>query len=340
MARRPKSSPTLQPECKQALADIGRSRRYPHAPSGSLRLLAARKAGLDTAPVVYLDIGADEAHLLGMALNAIHGEWDEVLLSRLLADLDATPDADLSLTGFAEDEIRTLLRSLDAREKRARPEHFDLDIAFEQATRAPQTKRGNIWQLGEHRLLCGVGPPPPCEGEDVVDLRGHRCLTVPPVASGRRTGGPAGRRPCARAAPASGPAGEVGRPRDSSHKDSGEFSSERTEYAVGPDPARVAVALGEFDVGVQEQYALWRTTVVPQPDSCSDGVRVASCTKTSRMGGRDRSAHVGRYPVSPGRPKLPKHCSLRPAGGRARGWYRGSQWVKPAGKGAADPARG
>ena len=42
-----------------------------------------------------------------------------------------------------------------------------------------------------------------------------------------------------------------------------------------------------------------------RPDSCSDGVRVASCTKTSRMGGRDRSAHVGRYPVSPGRPKLP-----------------------------------
>ena len=57
-------------------------------------------------------------------------------------------------------------------------------------------------------------------------------------------------------------------PRDSSHKDIGEFSSERTEYAVGdpdsdavgPDAARVAVALGEFDVGVQEQYALWRTT--------------------------------------------------------------------------------
>ena len=39
-------------------------------------------------------------------------------------------------------------------------------------------------------------------------------------------------------------------------------------------------------------------------EHCSDGVRVASCTKTSRMGGRDRSAHVGRYPVSPGRPKL------------------------------------
>ena len=122
---------------------------------GHQRLLAARKAGLDTAPVVYLDIGADEAHLLGMALNAIHGEWDEVLLSRLLADLDATPDADLSLTGFAEDEIRTLLRSLDAREKRARPEHFDLDIALEEATREPQTKRGTIWRLGEHRLLCG-----------------------------------------------------------------------------------------------------------------------------------------------------------------------------------------
>ena len=190
MARRPKSSPTLQPEWKQALADIGRSRRDPHAPSGSLRLLAARKAGLDTAPVVYLDIGADEAHLLGMALNAIHGEWDEVLLSRLLADLDAPPDADLSLTGFAEDEIRTLLRSLEAREKRARPEHFDLDIAFDQATRAPQTKRGNIWQLGEHRLLCGNSTDPAAVAPLTTDVTIRMAFTDPPsnVASGEHGG--------------------------------------------------------------------------------------------------------------------------------------------------------
>ena len=37
-----------------------------------------------------------------------------------------------------------------------------------------------------------------------------------------------------------------------------------------------------------------------RPDSCSDGVRVASRTTTSRMGGRDRSAHVGRYQSAPG----------------------------------------
>ena len=61
---------------------------------------------------------------------------------------------DLSLTGFRDDEINALLRKLDAREKRERLEHFDLEAAFADST-SRRTKSGDLWLLHDHRLLCG-----------------------------------------------------------------------------------------------------------------------------------------------------------------------------------------
>ncbi len=122
---------------------------------GHQRLVAARRVGLTSVPVTWLDVSVEQARLLGLALNKISGSWDDALLARLLADLQATPDLDLTLSGFGEDEISDLLRSLETREKRERPEAFDLDEALAEARRTPRTKPGDLWQLGDHRLLCG-----------------------------------------------------------------------------------------------------------------------------------------------------------------------------------------
>ena len=141
---------------------------------GHQRLVAARRLGLATVPVTWLDVSVEQARLLGLALNKISGSWDEQLLARLLADLGSTPELDLSLSGFDEDEVKDLLRSLETREKRERPESFDLEAALDEARRAPRTKRGELWRLGDHRLLCGdatdpttspgcsTARPPPC----------------------------------------------------------------------------------------------------------------------------------------------------------------------------------
>ena len=122
---------------------------------GHQRLLAARRLGLATVPVTYLDLSVEQARLLNLALNKISGSWDDQLLARLLADLQESPEVDVSLSGFGEDEIKDLLRSLETREKRERVESFDLDEALAEATRSPRSKPGDLWVLGDHRLLCG-----------------------------------------------------------------------------------------------------------------------------------------------------------------------------------------
>ena len=122
---------------------------------GHQRLLAARKLGYKTVPVVLTDLTVEQAHLLNIALNKISGSFDQELLARLLKELQEVPNIDLSLSGFEDDELKKLLKSLDAREKKERPENFDLDEAIKAAQSSPVAKLGDIWLLGEHRLACG-----------------------------------------------------------------------------------------------------------------------------------------------------------------------------------------
>ncbi len=98
--------------------------------AGHQRLVAARRAGLTTVPVILLDLTAEDARLLNVALNQIGGDWDADLLARLLIDLRATADRDLTLSGFSDDALADLLTRFDQRERRERPERFDLDEAL------------------------------------------------------------------------------------------------------------------------------------------------------------------------------------------------------------------
>jgi DNA modification methylase len=146
---------------------------------GHQRLLAARRLGLATVPVTYLDLSIEQARLLNLALNKISGSWDEQLLARLLADLQSSPQVDLSLSGFGEDEIADLLRSLETREKQERVESFDLDEALEEARRDPRAKPGDLWLLGDHRLACGDATDP-ASVERLLDGAAPKLLATDP----------------------------------------------------------------------------------------------------------------------------------------------------------------
>ncbi len=163
---------------------------------GHQRLVAARKLGMRQVPVVYVDLPLEQGRLLNLALNKISGSWEDELLARVVADLSLLETVDLSLAGFSEDELEKLLRSLEHREKRERPEAFDLDAALEAAQGAHGAQRGDLWVLGEHRLLVGDAT----DGADVARLldgkRAAMCFTDPPynVALGNHGGQQQGQR--------------------------------------------------------------------------------------------------------------------------------------------------
>lgn len=144
---------------------------------GHQRLVAARRLGIKQVPVVYVDLPLEQARLMNLALNKISGEWDQDMLAHLIADLSKNAELDLTLSAFNEDELAKLMKSLDVREKRERPETFDLDAALEAPSVAT---RGEMWALGDHRVLCGDATDP----ADVARLFGERraqmAFTDPP----------------------------------------------------------------------------------------------------------------------------------------------------------------
>ncbi|MEX2225366.1 MAG: site-specific DNA-methyltransferase [Dehalococcoidia bacterium] len=147
---------------------------------GHQRLLAARKLGIKTVPVIFLDLTVEQSRVLNLALNKISGSWDEELLARMVADLSDVDDLDISLSGFSEDELDALLKSLDLREKKDKPESFDVDAALEAARAATRAKPGDLWALGDHRLLVGDAGDTAAVQRLLDGKRAPMCFTDPP----------------------------------------------------------------------------------------------------------------------------------------------------------------
>ncbi len=147
---------------------------------GHQRLIAARRLGYKTVPVIFLDITLEQARLLNLGLNKISGDWDQELLARLLADLAPMDGLDLALSGFDDDEIKKLLKSLEARDKKDRLEDFDFDEALKRAQSEPRAQRGEIWLLGDHRLICGDSTDAGDVGRLFGDDKASLLATDPP----------------------------------------------------------------------------------------------------------------------------------------------------------------
>ena len=98
--------------------------------------------------IVHLDLTPEQARLLNVSLNKISGTWDDELLARMLSELNTNPDLDLT-SGFADDEVAKLLKSLERRDKREGVEGFELDAALEYAGAA----------LRASVATCGRGRP-------------------------------------------------------------------------------------------------------------------------------------------------------------------------------------
>jgi DNA modification methylase len=118
--------------------------------AGHGRVLAARKLSLDRVPVIelaHMSEAQKRAYVLADNQLALNAGWDEALLRLELADLSELR-FDLGLLGFGEGELERLLAG-DGRT--GLTEDDEAPALPEEAL----TRPGDLWVLGEHRLLCG-----------------------------------------------------------------------------------------------------------------------------------------------------------------------------------------
>lgn len=119
---------------------------------GHQRFFILQELGYDEIDVVKLDLDENEERALNVALNKISGEWDEEKLKDLLKDLKLD-NYDFTITGFGEKELDDLIADLEVPET-TEDDDFDAESAYENIEQ-PNTKRGDIYILGNHRLMCG-----------------------------------------------------------------------------------------------------------------------------------------------------------------------------------------
>jgi len=122
--------------------------------AGHARVMAARKLGLSEVPVIVLDhLSEAQRRALVIADNqlALAGTgWDEELLRGLLVDL-RQDEFNLDVLGFSDEEIAAWL----TQDPEAPHEGLIEEDAVPEPLEEPVTRRGDLWILGSHRLLCG-----------------------------------------------------------------------------------------------------------------------------------------------------------------------------------------
>lgn len=111
---------------------------------GHFRWEVARELGYKTVPVVYIDIpDLEKEKELNLRLNKNTGEFDWDLLAKF-------DESFLSEVGFSTDELDDIFK-LDIS-----PEEFDLEKELQKLNiQKINTKKGDVYALGESRLMCG-----------------------------------------------------------------------------------------------------------------------------------------------------------------------------------------
>lgn len=118
--------------------------------AGHGRIAAAKAEGISEVPCVFADHLTDaqkKAYILADNRMALDAGWDEEMLKVEIESLQAE-DFDLGLTGFDEKELSSLFDT----DNEVTDDDFDVDAELEKPC---ITKNGDIWLLGDHRLVCG-----------------------------------------------------------------------------------------------------------------------------------------------------------------------------------------
>ena len=147
--------------------------------AGHGRLLAARKLGMEEVPAIILDhLTKAQQRALVIADNqlALNAGWDMDMLKAEIEDLNLE-NFDINLLGFDEKFLDGLLE----------PEPTDGltdEDAVPDVPETPKTVLGDVWVLGNHRLMCGDSTSIDAVEKLMDGKKANICFTSPPYNAG------------------------------------------------------------------------------------------------------------------------------------------------------------
>ena len=147
--------------------------------AGHGRLMAAQKLGLDKVPTIDcsdMTESQKKAYIIADNKLALNAGWDTTMLTVEMKDLE-DEGFDLTLLGFDDKELNALLQ----------PDIIDGltdEDAIPDVPEEPKTKLGDIYILGNHRIMCGDST----SIDDIEKLmdgnKADICFTSPPYNAG------------------------------------------------------------------------------------------------------------------------------------------------------------
>ncbi len=135
-----------------------RKSRYGFVIGGNMTVMALKELGWETIPeknTDFVDLNLEDEQALNVALNKLaqKRDWNDEKLAEIMWNLNHS-GYDTSLTGFGEVEISNLLDSQILDEPDEEEEEKTAEEEYENIKK-PESKYGEIYQLGRHRLMCG-----------------------------------------------------------------------------------------------------------------------------------------------------------------------------------------
>lgn len=125
--------------------------------AGHGRVMAAQKLGIKQVPCVvesHLTETQRKAYILADNRLALDAGWDEEMLAVELKELSNEYDFDMELLGFSDEELKQY-GVMEPIEDSFVPEKDADDEVEVNEEVAPVTMPGDVWLLGDHRLICG-----------------------------------------------------------------------------------------------------------------------------------------------------------------------------------------
>jgi site-specific DNA-methyltransferase (adenine-specific) len=132
--------------------------------SGNMRKEALEQLGISEVNVLVPDrkLTTEEMVLVGIESNILAGEWDTDALKEFGTDT-------LLQSGLGDEELSSLFDNVETTN-----DEFDENKAIDEATQKTTVKDGDIYELGDHRLMCGDS----LNEEDVKKLMGDKKINM------------------------------------------------------------------------------------------------------------------------------------------------------------------